>query len=99
MIVGSSRLLTIGALVTAIGFPLDTPWLPALDNAVQEEPTEAESWRFGFKNSGVDNGNSGGPVFLSDGQLVGIVHEKGAFDAVARQTQRRGAARESASSV
>lgn len=71
---GSTWRLKIGQPVTAIGHPGENDWLPAINNEVLSLGFVSDKRLFGFKVSGTEEGNSGGPVFSRDGELVGIVY-------------------------
>jgi len=71
---GNVETLQLGAEVSAIGHPTGNDWQVAvLANRIQALRDPDDSRLFRFTNLSIDRGNSGGPVFDSRGNLIGMV--------------------------
>ncbi|MCF0136804.1 MAG: trypsin-like peptidase domain-containing protein [Oscillospiraceae bacterium] len=84
--VGDSSSIKVGDTVYAIGNPLGeldfsmtTGSVSALDRSISTEVSDVAINMFQF-DAAVNSGNSGGPVYNTSGQVIGIVTAKSAVD-------------------
>jgi len=74
---GDVETLTLGADVSAIGHPAGENWKESpLAHKIQALRDPYDSRLFRFTRQNIDRGSSGGPVFDSNGHLLGMVTEK-----------------------
>jgi hypothetical protein len=80
---GDPRAIYVSELVTAIGHPDGYEWVPALNNQILQRANGMNASQFTFQNTSIDHGNSGGPVFLGNAEIIGMVVQRTTIHTIA----------------